>query len=134
MSDQSPPDWYIAVTQRAKQEAPTAPQATVRATEYSVNCVPEDDINSHCFEVRVQYRGNDRYAVIRGGDMCLGADGTWDFGVKEYDRGDAWLDAHRFDLDTALKLAKEQAPLVTVNGHTVADALAMQKKRAERDG
>jgi hypothetical protein len=101
--------------------------------EYTVSCLPDDDMNGDLFAIRVQYRGNGRYAVIRGGDMCLGADGTWDRGVKEYDRGDDWLDAHRFDLDTALKLAKEQAPLVTVNGHTVADALARQKKRAEDD-
>lgn len=101
------------------------PEPAVQAVEYTVNCIPEGDINAHGFEIRVQYRGAGRYAVIRHGDMCLGADGIWDFGVKEYDRGDDWLNAHRFNLDTALKLAKEQAPLVTVNGYTVADALRM---------
>lgn len=105
------------------------PEPTVMAVEYTVNCLPEDDYDSFAFEVRVQYRGNGRYAVIRHGHSCLGTDGTWDQGVKEYDRGDAWLDAHRFDLETALRLAKEQAPLVTVNGHTVADAIAMRQKR-----
>ncbi|MDX3283601.1 hypothetical protein, partial [Streptomyces scabiei] len=97
------------------------------ATEYSVSCVPEDCVDAFIFSIRVQYRGSGRYAVIRGGDMCLGADGTWDHGVKEYDRGQAWLDGHRFDLDIALRLAKEQAALVTVNGHTVTDVLATQK-------
>lgn len=106
----------------------TTPEPNVRATEYEINCLPDDDLDSHVFAIRVQYRGRGRYAVIRGGDMCLGADGTWDHGVKEYDRGDAWLNAHRFDLDTALRLAKEQAPLVTVNGHTVAQALAMRQQ------
>jgi hypothetical protein len=110
------------------------PEPTVQATEYAVNCLPEDGLDSHVFEVRVQYRGAGRYAVIKHGQMCLGADGTWDHGVKEYDRGDAWLDAHRFDLDTALRLAKEQAPLVTVNGYTVADALRMADKRAGSHG
>ena len=132
MTDKEAPDWYRAVTQRAKQEAANAPEPAVQAVEYTVNCVPEDDLDSHVFEIRVQYRGNGRYAVIRMGS-CLGADGTWDQGVKEYDRGEAWLDAHRFDLDTALRLAKEQAPLVTVNGYTIADAIAMRQKRAERD-
>jgi hypothetical protein len=108
------------------------PEPTVMAVEYTVNCVPEEDINSFSFEVRVQYRGNGRYAVIRHGHSCLGADGTWDQGVKEYDRGDDWLNAHRFDLETALNLAKEAAPHVTVNGFTVADAIAMQQKRAAR--
>lgn len=108
------------------------PEPTVQAVEYTVNCLPEDDLDSHVFAITVQYRGAGRYAVIQHGQMCLGADGTWDHGVKEYDRGDAWLDAHRFDLDTALRLAKEQAPRVTVNGFTVADALAMRQKRVER--
>lgn len=132
MTDNEAPDWFRAVTKRAQQEAVNAPDPVVQAVEYSVNCMPEDDLDSHVFEIRVQYRGNGRYAVIRMGS-CLGADGTWDQGVKEYDRGDAWLDAHRFDLDTALRLAKQQAPLVTVNGHTIADALAMRRKRAERN-
>lgn len=128
------PDWYRAVTTRASQEAPHVPPATVLATEYTVNCLPHDDINASLFQIRVQYRGDGRYAVIRGGDMCLGADGTWDHGVKEYDRGDDWLNAHRFDLDTALRLAKEQAALVTVNGHTVTDALTGRERKTRRHG
>jgi hypothetical protein len=134
VTDDQPPAWYLAVQKRAHDEAPTIPEATVLATEYTVNCVPEDDINGHGFEIRVQYRGAGRYAVIQHGHLCLGADGTWDQGVKEYDRGDDWLNAHRFDLDTALRLAKEQAPLVTVNGHTVSDTIRMQQTRAERHG
>jgi hypothetical protein len=110
------------------------PEPHVLAVEYTVNCVPDDDLDSHAFEIRVQYRGNGRYAVIRHGHSCLGADGTWDQGVKPYGRGDNWLDAHRFDLETALALAKEAAPHITVNGFTVTDAIAMQTKRAERDG
>ncbi|MFJ7297604.1 hypothetical protein [Streptomyces collinus] len=133
MTDDQPPAWAIAVRKRAQEEAPTVPEATVQATEYSVNCLDGEHLDNHLFEIRVQYRGAGRYAVIRGGQMCLGSDGTWDYGVKEYDRGDDWLNAHRFDLDTALKLAKEQAPLVTVNGHTVSDAIARQKRRADRD-
>lgn len=134
MTDEQPPAWYLAVQQRAHDEAPTVPEATIQPTEYTVNCLNGEYLDNHLFEVRVQYRGAGRYAVIRGGQMCLGADGTWDYGVKEYDRGDDWLNAHRFDLDTALKLAKEQARLVTVNGHTVSDALARQQSRAEHDG
>ncbi|MEU1078217.1 hypothetical protein ABZ404_37135 [Streptomyces sp. NPDC005878] len=133
MSDNTPPAWVLAAAKRARDEAPNAPEATVRAVEYAVNCVPEDYIDSNVFQVRVQYRGGDRYAVISGGEMCLGADGTWDYGLNESGRGDAWLNAHRFDLDTALRLAKEQAPLITVNGNTVTDAIAMQAKRAARD-
>ncbi|MEU5741998.1 hypothetical protein ABZ784_28900 [Streptomyces tendae] len=120
---EKPPAWYLAVQKRAQDEAPHTPEPIVQAVEYTVNCLPDDNINAFVYQIRVQYRGADRYAVIRGGDQCLGADGTWDYGVKEYDRGDDWLNAHRFDLDTALRLAKEQARLVTVNGRTVTDVL-----------
>lgn len=127
------PTRYTAAQQQARAEA-AAPEPAVQAVEYTVNCVPEDDLESHLFEVRVQYRGAGRYAVIQHGHLCLGADGTWDHGIKEYDRGDDWLNTHRFDLDTALRLAKEAAPHVTVNGHTVTDAISMRQKRGARDG
>lgn len=100
---------------------PDVPEPTVQATTYEVSLLPGEDINQHLFAIEVQYRGDGRWAVVHHG-YCLGADGDWDFGVKEYDRGDAWLDSHRFDLDTALALAKEHAPKVTVNGQTAADA------------
>lgn len=99
----------------------TAPVVTCQATEYEVSILPEGDINRHVFTIAVQYYGAGRWAVTRHGS-CLGADGQWEFGVKEHDRGDAWLDAHRFDLDTALRLAREAAPHIVVNGHTALDA------------
>lgn len=97
------------------------PEPTVQAVLYEVSILPEGDINRHIFAIEVRYRGGGRWAVVRH-ESCLGADGSWEFGVKEYDRGDAWLAAHRFDLDTALDLAKQAAPHVVVNGHTAADA------------
>lgn len=99
----------------------TTPEPVVQATEYEVSILPEDDINRSTFAITVQYRGEGRWAVIRH-SSCLGADGTWDFGVKEYDRGEAWLNAHRFDLDTAIRLARDAAPHVVCNGHTATDA------------
>lgn len=101
----------------------------VQPTEFEVNCLPEDGIDSHVFALTVRYRGEGRWAVQRGEHACLGADGEWANGIKPYGRGDGWLAAHRFDLDTALRLAKEHAPKVTVNGFTVADALAMRERR-----
>ncbi|MFJ3699546.1 hypothetical protein ACIPW9_36390 [Streptomyces sp. NPDC090052] len=97
------------------------PVATCQATCYEVSILPEGDINRHVFNIDIEYRGVGRWAVTRHGS-CLGADGTWEFGVKEYDRGEAWLNSHRFDLDTALRLARDAAPHVTVNGYTAADA------------
>ncbi|MFD8845460.1 hypothetical protein [Streptomyces pseudogriseolus] len=124
------PAWFTAAQQRAEAEAPNVPEPTIHPVEYVVSCLQSNNINFDLYAIRVQYRGDGRYAVIGLGDMCLGVDGTWDHGVKEYDRGDDWLDAHRFDLETALRLAKEQAPLVTVNGRTVSDALGLTGRRS----
>ncbi|MEV8353162.1 hypothetical protein ACFVTT_23410 [Streptomyces niveus] len=97
------------------------PEATCLPVRYEVSILPEGDINRHVFNIDVEYRGAGRWAVTRHGS-CLGADGTWDFGIKEYDRGDDWLNSHRFDLDTALRLAREHAPHIVVNGETALDA------------
>jgi len=134
----------IAEAQHAHNTAPgpdaatgegltTEPAPTVQATQYAVNCLPEDGIDSHVFEITVEYRGRGRWAVKRH-SQCLGSDGTWDYEMRPSSREDDWLATHRFDLDTALKLAKEQAPLVTVNGFTVADALRMAAQRAVEGG
>lgn len=115
------------------------PEPIVQATAYTVNCLPESGIDSDVFALRVEYRGAGRWGVYRNAHCCLGSDGKWSWGYTwrdgtqepatdeewtEYHAGrDAWLAAHRFDEQTALKLAKEHAPHVTVNGYTVADAL-----------
>ncbi|MEU3620630.1 hypothetical protein ABZ725_51600 [Streptomyces sp. NPDC006872] len=102
-------------------QQPAVPEPTVQPTRYEVSLLPGEDINQHLYVIEVEYRGAGRWAVVHH-NYCLGTDGDWDFGVKEYDRGDGWHAAHRFDLDTALALAKEHAPDVTVNGITAADA------------
>ncbi|MFK0140670.1 hypothetical protein [Streptomyces murinus] len=109
----------------------TTPEPHVQPTRYTVNCLPEDGgLNSHVFEITVEYRGNGRWAVLRHG-RCLGSNGEWDYELRPSEREDEWLANHRFDLDTALKLAKQAAPNVTVNGFTVTDALRMATERAE---
>lgn len=122
MSEQPTPDQQLAAIRV---------EATVRPVRYTVSCLPEDDINGPPFGIDVEYCGGGRWAVTRLG-ACLGVDGEWDEGVKPYGRGDDWLNGHRFDLDTALRLAREAAPNVTVNGYTVADALAMRARRDQR--
>lgn len=127
-----------ASEQRALDEAPTVPAATVQAVKYVVSCMPEDEDRGP-FGVTVEYRGEGRWGVYRNSHCCLGADGSWSWGYAwrdgaqepttdeewtEYHAGrDAWLAAHRFDEETALRLAREHAPLVTVNGFTVSDVL-----------
>ena len=97
------------------------PVATCQATEYEVSILLEGDIDRHRFAITVQYRGEGCWAVTRHGS-CLGSDGKWSREPIPSERGDTWLAAHRFDLDTALRLARDAAPHVVVNGHTAMDA------------
>jgi hypothetical protein len=101
------------------------------ATRYTVSLLPETDINAHVFEITVEYRGHGQWAVLRHG-WCLGHDGAWDYELRPSAREDEWIAAHRFDLDTALRLAKEAAPGVAVNGLTAADVLARNATREAR--
>jgi len=94
----------------------------VFTTRISVNLLPPSDPHGHVFEITVEYRGHSQWAVLRHG-WCLSQDGSWDYELRPSEREDEWIAAHRFDLDTALDLAKKAAPDVTVNGLTAADAL-----------
>lgn len=97
--------------------------------------MPERDLELACarelgerlgrpFEtLAVEDRGNGQWAVTRP-RRCLGVDGEWDWEPIPSEREDDWLAAHRFDLATALALAKQAAPTVAVNGITAAQAAA----------
>lgn len=136
-----------ASERRARDEAPNVPAPTVQAVKYAVSCLPEGE-DRDLFGITVEYRGSGHWGVFRGTHRCLGADGSWSWGYAwrdgaqepmsdeewtDYHAGrDAWLDAHRFDEETALRLAKEAAPLVTVNGFTVSDVLRRSDEGAAR--
>jgi hypothetical protein len=110
-----------------------------RVTHYEVTCVPDSDAFGESFAITVAYRGEGRWAVQNRG-RWLGTDGTWSWGYRwegdprepvteeemdSFERGrEAWLAVHRFDEETALHLADEAAPKMTVGRYTVADALA----------
>lgn len=83
-----------------KAGSPELPEGTrARVTEITVSSALDPD-----FEVAVQWRGGDTYAVTRY-RRCLGADGEWDFELQPSSREDDWLAAHRFSLDRAVELA-----------------------------
>lgn len=94
------------------------PEPIVKPVRYWVSCLPETDRH---FALRVDYKGDGEWAVLEG-PFGLFADGRRDY---EYLRGD------RFDLDTALRLAREQAPLVTVNGWSVAEVLSRRSEASD---
>lgn len=99
----------------------TQPEVIVDITRYEVSVLPHDDINRSIFTIHVEARGHGLWAVTRYRD-CLGTDGQWEWEPLPSNREDDWLATHRFDLDTALKLAREAAPHLICNGHTATDA------------
>ena len=105
----------------------TAPAVRVEPTRYSVSILPETSINHGSYEITVEYRGAGRWAVCNGGS-CLDAAGEWEYESIPSEREDEWLAAHRFDLDAALRLAREAAPDLTVNGWSVAKAMELEAR------
>lgn len=93
------------------------PQLAVHAVTYEVGFFPPDEEASSVFNLTVEYRGGQKWGVIKG-RRCLGSDGTWDWEGIPSERTDEWLASHRFDLDAALDLARRHAPQVKVNGKT----------------
>lgn len=85
------------------------------------------------FAIQVKWRpGIDgiRWAVYRQG-FVLTKGGKWVYEPIPSSRTDAFLKRTRFDLETALRLARREAPKVTVNGHTVTSFLALLEQRAQ---
>lgn len=87
------------------------------ATTYTVSMLPFDHIDNDTFAITVEKRSEDLWAVIHH-RTCLGTDGKWDYESIPSERTDEWLATHRFDLVTALRLAREAAPKIRVNGFT----------------
>lgn len=103
--------------------------AVATVTEYLVSCLPLDDINASGFTITVAWRGGDLWAVVRH-TACLNKDGYWDYEPIPSERTDEWIAEHRFELATALRLAKEAAPHIRCNRWTVADALDARAREA----
>jgi hypothetical protein len=101
------------------------PTIHMRLTELTVSAVPESSINHYAYAVTVQWRGEETYAVTHLGH-CLGADGTWDYERRPSSREEDWRATHRFDYETAVRLAVEAAPRVVVNGRTALEAVARE--------
>lgn len=102
----------------------------VRVTCYEVNALPEAYDERYHWAITVEYRGDGKWAVLHF-RSCLGADGDWDLEPSPTNREDDWLATHRFDMETAIALASEHAPKVSVNGMTPADILARHPELAE---
>jgi hypothetical protein len=97
------------------------PEPTALPTRYAVSCFEPDDENGALYNLAVEYRGRGLWAVVRH-RQCLNARSEWSWESVPSEREDEWLAEHRFDLDTALRLAKQAAPHIVVNGYTAVDA------------
>jgi hypothetical protein len=108
----------------AENAAPvTVPSPVARVTRYEVSCLPQADPNADLFTLTVEERSPGRWAVLQRG-FCFDLDGVREYESIPSERAAEFRARFRFDLDTALELAAKIAPTITVNGHTVADALA----------
>lgn len=94
----------------------------VDVTQYTVSLFPRDSIDGSVFDVRVEYRGYDRWAILRGA-ACLSRSGRWEYERLPSSRGEKWLAEHRFERAEALALACRVAPDVRINGRTALEAL-----------
>jgi hypothetical protein len=91
------------------------PEPVVLATEYTVSCLPEGNPECRHFDITVEHWRGALWRVKHCG-YWLTVPGDWSPDYRQ---------ATHADLDTALLLARQEAPKVTVNGYTVADALKM---------
>lgn len=103
----------------------------ITATEYTVSVLPLDDINGYHFSLVLTRATDGRWSVrqqVRR-DFYLNAKGKWDQDPGP-ERSKKWVDAHRFDLETARRLAEAAAPRHELN-RTVAGDLVGQEPPAE---
>jgi hypothetical protein len=104
---------------------------TTIVTAYQVCAIPEDESGNYLhFAIRVERTHHTGQWAVRLRSACLSVEGEWDYEPLPSSREDDWLERHRFNLKTALRLAEEHAPRVTVNGITVADVLARNERRS----
>lgn len=91
------------------------PEIHRSVTRYQVSCLPETNRNARHFTLTVGYKGQGSWTVEH-------------LGTYLSDRGSWEMEPSLFDLETALRLAEEAAPKITVNGHTAADVLGWPGK------
>jgi hypothetical protein len=100
----------------------------VEVTRYTVSVLPEGSINRGHYDITVEQRAPGRWGACWMG-RCLGADGEWDYEPTPSNLEDDWLEAHRFGLGRALRLAKQAAPGMTVNGMTAVECAEWEAHR-----
>lgn len=101
----------------------------VEPVTYEVTAYPFHDIDRDMFTIRVERRGQDSWAVLRRGACWNRRTKQFEYEPLPSSRTDAYKRTHRFPLNQALAIAREQAPLMVTNGWTVAAAIADVQSR-----
>lgn len=99
---------------------------TVSPTRWTISRLPEDHEAYDSYVIHVTWRGNDRWAVYRGGgNRALFTTGEWipDRVPSDVD-ADEWWALCRYPLDQAFRLAVIAADTIRVNGMTAGEVLA----------
>lgn len=119
-----------AASRRATEGLGRNPQIYSRSTKYEISIFPYESVNRRHFTISVEYRGDDKWAVMHFSD-CLSTDGTWDYEMQPSARGGEWLDKNRHTLPEALRLAYDWAPRIGLGDLSAVQALAKEESRAK---
>jgi hypothetical protein len=118
-------DW---LPEGMRRPAEGEPRLTV--TQYLVSCLPDGHYLVDTWAVKVEMREPGRWAVSNG-SACFNADGVSTPEPIPSGRSDDFKARYRFDLDTALDLARRVAPTIVINGLSSADVLRWDDLRSE---
>jgi hypothetical protein len=94
-----------------------------RITEVTVCALPEAYPSRFHWEIKVAYRGDDRWAVVWAPFVLSFFSEAWVYEPLPSSRTDEWLAEHRGTYEQALRLARKHAPIIKINGRTAAQAL-----------
>lgn len=90
------------------------------ASEYTIDPCPTHPVEPALFAVKIEWRGEDRWRVTHMSHV-YGADGTFEYEGSNHREDENYMATHRFDLDTAVELARRIAPTVKVGRMTFQD-------------
>jgi hypothetical protein len=112
---------------RERGEGVNEPVIHQQATSYTVAVVPLEDLEGRrrglsTWDVEVEWTGvPGKWAVRHLGRVYdINGEEVWE--PSPSNREDDFLERTRFDLETALKIARRVAPAVVVNGLTAVEA------------
>lgn len=101
-----------------------------RVTQYVVSAVSVDVEGGRHWDLTVEWRGGELWAVMWHG-LAFNRRGRTDYERQPSSRTDAWKRAHYFPEAEALQLAHKFAPTVKVNGLLPADLIEKHAAREE---